>query len=111
MVNKVFLTRIGNIHFFANVLEGLFGEYHSSSVALGNVLNSQSQLSRVLVGLFLAYQVVVCRIQCSTSSGLLSTDFNILRKSCRLSSARLIFHVSVVIFYASKIILGRNDSG
>ena len=43
------MTRIGNIHFFANVLEGLFGEYHSSSVALGNVLSSQSQLSRVLV--------------------------------------------------------------
>ena len=85
MVNKVFLTRIGNIHFITNVLEGLFGEYHSSSVALGNVLSSQSQLSRVLVGLFLAYQVVVCRAQCSTSSGLLPTDFNSLRKSRRLS--------------------------
>ena len=46
------MTRIGNIYFFANVLEGLFGEYHSSSVALGNVLSSQSQLSRVLAGLF-----------------------------------------------------------
>ena len=52
IVNKGFLTRIDNIHIFANVLEGLFGEYHSSSVALGNVLSSQSQLSRVLAGLF-----------------------------------------------------------
>ena len=63
-----------NIHFFANVLEGLFGEYHSSSVALGNVLSCQSLLSRVLTRL-LAYQVVVCRVQCSIGSGLLSTDF------------------------------------
>ena len=45
------MTRIGNIHFFANVLEGLFGEYHSSPVVLGNVLSSQSQLNRVLAGL------------------------------------------------------------
>ena len=67
------------------MLEGLFGEYHSSSVALGNVLSSQSQLSRVLAGPFLAYQVVVCRVQCSTSSGLLSTDFNTLHKSRRLA--------------------------
>ena len=51
-VYEGFLTRIGNIHFFANVLEGIFGEYHSSSVALGNVLSSQSKLSRVLAGLF-----------------------------------------------------------
>ena len=66
------------------MLEGLFGEYHSSSLALGNVLSSQSQLSRVLAGL-LAYQVVVYRVQCSTSSGLLSTDFNTLRKSRHLA--------------------------
>ena len=50
------------------MLEGLSGEYHSSSVALGNVLSCQSLLSRVLAGL-LAYQVVVCKVQCSTSSG------------------------------------------
>ena len=66
------------------MLEGLFGEYRSSSVALGNVPSSQSQLSKVLAGL-LAYQVVVCRVQCSTSSVLLSTDFNTLRKSRRLA--------------------------
>ena len=77
VVGKGFLTQIDNIHFFANVLEGLFREYQSSSVALGNVLSSQSQLSRVLTGL-LAYQVVVCRVQCWTSSGLLSTNFNTL---------------------------------
>ena len=64
---------------FTNVLEGLLGEYHSSSVALGNVLSCQSLLSRVLAGP-LAYQVVAGRIQCSTSSGLLSTDFNTLRR-------------------------------
>ena len=50
--NKGFLTRIGNIHSFANVLEGLFGEYHSSSVALGNVLSSQSQLTEYWLGFF-----------------------------------------------------------
>ena len=81
------------------MLEGLFGEYHSSSVALGNVLSCQSLLSRVLAGL-LAYQVAVCRVQCSIGSGLLSTDFCTLRKSRRLAvnlqffpnRARLIFH-------------------
>ena len=57
--------------------KGLFGEYHSSSVALGNVLSCQYLLHRVLTG-GLAYQVVVCRVQGSTSSGLLSNDFNIL---------------------------------
>ena len=75
-IGKAFLIRIGKVPFFANVLEGLFGENHSSSVALDNVLSCQSLLSRVLAGI-LAFRVFVSRVQCSMSCGIFSA-FNTL---------------------------------